>query len=230
MQAQDIMTKDVISAAANATVKQVADLMMDNHISAVPILDDNGAIIGVISEGDLLRRVEGFAQTNKSWWLSLFSEPQNSAAHFVEVRAKYAKDIMTREVATVAPDAPVGEVARLLEEKRIKRVPVVDGGRLVGIVSRANLMHAIAAQPVVKFHDRASDREKRHMVLAALAEVPGLNVGQLNVVVEGEQVDVWGLVNTTAEIAAAQVALENIEGIGNLSINLKRIPDYAWGV
>lgn len=229
MQARDIMTQTIISAAADTTVEQLTVLMMENHISAVPILDDEGAIIGLISEGDLMRRVEGANKINKSWWLSLFSDSQSAAANFVATRARHAKDIMTRNVATVAPETPVGEIARLLEEKRIKRVPVVKSGQIVGIVSRANLLHAIAVQPVATFEDQAGDHKKRDIVLAALAEVPGLNVSQLNVVVKGEHVDVWGLVESKSEIRAARVALDNINGIKNVSINLGWVPDYAWG-
>ena len=230
MQAQDIMTKNVVSAAADATVEQVTALMMKHHISAVPILDADGAIIGLISEGDLMRRVEGAGRTNKSWWLSLFTGPDDTAANFIAMRGRYARDIMTPTVETVAPDTPVGDIARLLEKKRIKRVPVVRDGQMVGIVSRANLMQALATTPILAVDTSASDREKRDIVLAALAQVPGLNPVHLNVVVGDNRVDVWGLANSDAEDEAAKVALDNIEGLGEVSVNLGRIPDYAWGV
>lgn len=230
MQARDIMTRDVIFAAADTTVDQITTLMMENHISAVPILDDGGALIGIVSEGDLMRRVEGAGKTNKSWWLSLFSGSDNTAQDFIAMRGRHARDIMTRKVEVVSPETPVAEIARLLEEKRIKRVPVVDDGRIVGLVSRANLMQALASVPTVALDRSASDREIRAIVLAALAQVPGLNTVHLNVVVEGGRVDVWGLAGSDAEEDAARVALDNIEGLGEVSINLGRVPDYAWGI
>ncbi len=230
MQAQDIMTKNVVSAATDATVEQVAALMREHHISAVPILDHDDTIIGLISEGDLMRRVEGAGKINKSWWLSLFSESGDTITDFIANRARYAKDLMTRGVVVVAPDTPVAEIARLLEEKRIKRVPVVKDNRMVGIVSRANLMQALASTPIVKLHTSTNDRKKRDIILAALAQVPGLNVTHLNVIVEGNQVDVWGLATSDAEEDAARVALDNIDGLGHVSINLGRIPNYAWDV
>tara|TARA_R110002074_G_scaffold60375_7_gene146413 strand:- start:2638 stop:3348 length:711 start_codon:yes stop_codon:yes gene_type:complete len=230
MQAQDIMTKNVISAAADTTVEQITGLMMKNHISAVPILDSAGAIIGLISEGDLMRRVEGSGSTNKSWWLSLFAGSDNTAQDFIAMRGRRAKDIMTRKVEVVAPDTPVWEIARLLEEKRIKRVPVVDNGKIVGIVSRGNLMQALATAPTVTLDRSTSDRKKREIVLAALAQVPGLNPVHLNVVVEGGRVDVWGIAGSNAEEDAARVALDNIDGLGEVSVNLGRIPNYAWGI
>jgi CBS domain-containing protein len=229
MRAQDIMTKKVISAAEDSTVEQVTALMLKNQISAVPILNRKGAVVGLVSEGDLMRRVEGMEDGHKSWWLRLFSGAQ-TASDFVAMRGRHAKDIMTRDVKVVAPDTPVAEIARLLEEQRIKRVPVVKDGELLGIVSRANLLQALAASPVVELDDETGAREKRDIVLKALAEVPGLDTTQLNVVVGKDHVDVWGLANSDAEVKAARVALDNIEGLGRVSINLAQVPAYVWGI
>lgn len=230
MQAQDIMTKNVVSAAADTTIEQISALMMKNHVSAVPVLDGGGNIIGLVSEGDLMRRVQGSGKAAKSWWLSLFSGSDETPQDFVAMRGRHARDIMTRDVQTVSPETPVADIARLLEEKRIKRVPVVADGKMVGIVSRANLMQALAHVPKVALARSASDREKREVVLAALAQVPGLNPVHLNVVVEGGRVDVWGLAGSDAEENAARVALDNIDGLGEVSVNLGRIPNYAWGI
>jgi len=230
MQAQDIMTKNVISAAVDTTVEQITALMMKNHISAVPILDADGTVIGLISEGDLMRRVEGSGKAHKSWWLSLFSGSDNTAQDFIAMRSRLAKDIMTQKVQGVALDTPVADIARLLEQKRIKRVPVLENGKVVGIVSRGNLMQALASQPRVTLDASTSDREKREIVMGALAQVPGLNPAHLNVVVEAGRVDVWGLADSDAEEKAAWVALDNIDGLGEVSISLGRIPNYAWGI
>ncbi len=137
---------------------------------------------------------------------------------------------MTTQVTTVAPDTPVGEIARLLGKKHIKRVPVVKDGKLVGVVSRANLLQALAAQPVVHVGSNADEDEKRDIVLGALAQVPGLNPVHLSVVVADNRVDVWGIVDSSDEEAAAKVAVEAIEGLGEVSVHLGRIPDYAWGI
>lgn len=228
MQAQDIMTKNVITAAADMTVEEVAVLMRDNHISAVPIVDATGGIVGLVSEGDLMRRVEGAGKVQKSWWLSLFSGSDNTAEDFIAMRGRHAGDIMSRKVEVVAADTPVSDIARLLEKKRIKRVPVVTDGKLIGIVSRANLLQALATVPTVTLDTSASDRQKREIALAALAQVPGLNLVHLNVVVEDSRVDVWGIAGSNAEENAARVALDNIDGFDEISVNLGRIPDYMW--
>ena len=230
MNASDIMTKTVITGRPDTTVEQVAELMTQNRISALPVLDKKGGIVGIVSEGDLMRRVEGAKDNSRSWWLSLFSESETGARGFVQERGLHLKDIMTTQVTTVAPDTPVGEIARLLGKKHIKRVPVVKDGKLVGVVSRANLLQALAAQPIVHVGSNAAEDEKRDIVLGALAQVPGLNPVHLSVVVADNRVDVWGIVDSNDEEAAAKVALEAIEGLGEVSVHLGRIPNYAWGM
>ncbi|WP_448325889.1 CBS domain-containing protein [Sulfitobacter sp. M13] len=230
MNAFDVMTKNVVTANPETTVKQAAELMSQHRISAVPVLDKDGALAGIVSEGDLMRRVEGAHEQTRSWWLSLFSGDQNSAKGFVLDHGRYLKDIMTTDVTIVTPEVPVGQIARLLEEKHIKRVPVLENGEIVGIVSRANLLQAMAAQPVVHVESEATDNEKRNIVLGALAQVPGLNPVHLNVVVADNRVDVWGIVNSNDEENAAKVALEAIDGLGDISVQLGRIPNYAWGI
>jgi CBS domain-containing protein len=230
MNASEIMTGTVITGGPDSTVVQAAELMTRHRISAIPVLDNKGGIVGIVSEGDLMRRVEGAKDQTRSWWLSLFSDSETGARGFVQERGQHLKDIMTTQVTTVTPDTPVGEIARLLGKKHIKRVPVVEDGKLVGIVSRANLLHALAAQPVVHIRSEAGEDEKRDIVIGALAQVPGLDPVHLNVVVSDNRVDVWGIVDSDAEEAAAKVALEAVEGLGEISIHLGRIPNYAWGI
>jgi len=230
MNASDIMTKTVITAKPGTTVREAAELMSQNHISAIPVVDNNGGIVGIVSEGDLMRRVEGAKDQTRSWWLSLFAETQASAKGFIQERGQHMKDIMTTQVTTVTPDTPVGQIARLLEKGHIKRVPVVQDGKIVGIVSRANLLQALASQPIVQIRPDADEETRRDIVMGALAQVPGLNPVHLNVIVAKDRVDVWGIVNSSDEEAAAKVALEAIDGLGDVSVHLGRIPNYAWGI
>lgn len=230
MQAQDIMTAKVISVAPSSTVEQVTQLMIKHHISALPVVDEAGVVQGIVSEGDLMRRVEGANDRPKSWWLRMVSSREDTAQDFVALRGRHVEDVMTKKVISVEPDMQVGEVARLLAEKHIKRVPVVKDGKLLGIVSRANLMHALAATPKREIKRDATDLEKRSIILEALSEVPDLNINHLNVIVEGNQVDVWGVASSQAEEKAVKVAVENIAGIENVTYNLGRLPGYAWGI
>jgi CBS domain-containing protein len=228
MNASDVMTKIVITGKPDTTVNKAAELMLRHQISAIPILDDENEIVGIVSEGDLMRRVEGAKDQPRSWWLSVFSGSKTNAKSFVQDRGMHLKSIMTKEVTIVTPETPVGQIAHLLEKKHIKRVPVVKDGKLMGIVSRANLLQALAMQPVLHIDLDAGEGEKRDVILNALAQVPGLKPVHLNVIVAGNRVDVWGKVSSDDEIAAAKVALETINGMGEISVHFSLIPDYGW--
>src|SRR6516164_9084416 len=126
-------------------VKAVANMLVANGISAVPVVAIDGSVVGIISEGDLMRRAVSGAERKRSWWLETFSSAEQLMAEFVKAHGRKAKDVMTRRVISVDPDTSLQEIANLLEKHGIKRVPVLKDGRLVGIVSRANLVQALRA-------------------------------------------------------------------------------------
>ncbi len=144
-----------------------------------------------------------------------------------------ASEIMAKKVTTVTPDTPVSQITRLLEKKHVKQVPVVEVGKFLGIVSRANLLQVHAAQPVVQIRseaDKDDEDEKRDVVLGAHAQVSGRNAVHLNVIASDSRVDVWGIVNSNDEEAAAKVAPEASDGLGEISVHLGRVPNDAWGI
>jgi len=144
MRASDVMTTQVVTVLPDTSVREVARTLLINRISAVPVVDKQGRILGMLSEGDFMRRAETGTDEHHSWWLALVADLRVDA--FVKSHGLHAKDVMTREIVSVSEDASLDEVATLLERHRIKRVPVVSGGKLVGIVSRANLLHGLVAQ------------------------------------------------------------------------------------
>ena len=230
MQAQDIMTKKVITTTPDTLIDDVVKLMIDNHISAVPVVDADGGVVGLISEGDLMRRVEGASGPRRSWWLSMLAGPATPAQEFVALRGRHAHDIMTKNVLTVGPDMPIGDIAVLLEKHRIKRVPVVDDGKLVGIVSRANLLQGLASAPRVTTGANADDRALREAVIAALQTIPQFSPIHVNVTVQNGEAKIWGIANSTQEQDAVRVAAENVEGIKRVEVNLARVPAWGWGI
>jgi CBS domain-containing protein len=230
MQAHDIMTKPVITAGPDTEIDEIVTLMINNHISAVPVVDASGSIVGLISEGDLMRRVEGASGPRQSWWLSMLAGPKNPAQEFVALHGRHAHDIMTRNVTSIAPDMPIGDIAALLEKRRIKRVPVVDNGQLVGIVSRANLLQGLATVPLKTIDPNADDRTLRDAVIAALQDIPDFLPVHINVTVKDGDAKIWGVANSNDEEAAVRVAAENIEGLRNIDVRLGRIPAWAWGI
>ena len=146
MQARDVMTTQVITVAPDTDVREIAKRLLESGISAVPVVERDGRIIGIVSEGDLMRRSESDTERRSSWWLSLLLLPEQKAIDYVKTHGHRAADVMTRRVITANDDASLEEVAEILEKHRIKRVPVVRDDKLVGIVSRANLLHGLVAR------------------------------------------------------------------------------------
>jgi len=142
MQAQDVMTTRVATIGAGASVREAARLMHERGVSALPVLNDKARVIGMVSEGDLVRRRELDTETEGSWWLVALA--QGAARDYLTTHGTTVRDVMTRPVIGVRPSASLKQIARLLHRRGIKRVPVLDAGRLVGIVSRADLVRQLA--------------------------------------------------------------------------------------
>lgn len=215
MKARDIMTSPVITVTPETTVQEVAALLYERRIGAVPVME-HGRLAGIVSETDLLRRHEigtdGYRRPG-SWWLRLFGTDP-SMRDYVRSHARHARDVMTGEVATVTPDTPVAEIARLLEGRGIGRAPVVDAGKLVGIVSRANLVQALATRAVApKATDSTDDETIRAELLAELERQPWWRIDRAAVMVTDGVVHYWGMIDTDAGRPAARVAAENIPGV-----------------
>ena len=142
MLARDVMTRGVLAVRAETPVEEIAALLLSRSISAVPVVDGDDRVVGIVSEGDLMRRTEAETYRRPSWWLELVSDPASLARDYVKTHGRRASDVMTRQVVSVTEDTPVDKIASLLDSRRIKRVPVVREGKLVGVVSRADLLTA----------------------------------------------------------------------------------------
>src|SRR6516162_5964590 len=144
MRAMDVMTTKVITVGENATVPEAAKLLAEQGISAVPVIDKDDRVVGMLSEGDLLHRAETGTERRRAWWLERLSATDELAGDYIKSHGGKVADVMTRDVVSVSEETPVADIAILLETNRIKRVPVFRDGRLIGIVSRANLVRALA--------------------------------------------------------------------------------------
>ena len=224
MRAKDVMTSPVVTAGPQTTVPEIAKLLIERRISALPVVDQGERVIGIVSEGDLMRRVENTDERHRSWWLRLFSDPVTDAADFVKTHGRRAADVMTREVVTVGEDTPLHEIAALLEERRIKRVPVVRDGRVVGIVSRANLLHGLAARPADTPVPSADDEVIRSRILTTLREEVGGMTHFVNVVVNDGVVDLWGATDSSEVAQAVRVAAENTPGAREVRHHVTVLP------
>lgn len=224
MRARDIMTTRVITVDPDATVEEIAKRLIENRISAVPVVEAGGRLVGLVSEGDLMRRTETETERHPSWWLSLFLLPEQTAVEYVKAHGRRAKDVMSRQVISVAEDASLEEVAGVLEEHRIKRVPVINNGKLAGIVSRANLLHGLVARSAGG-DPSVDDRKLRASIEENLSKA-GVRAQLLNIVVSGGVVHLWGVVATGAEQAAVRVAAESIPGVREVRFNVEALPPY----
>jgi CBS domain-containing protein len=215
------MTTHVVTIDVNASVRELADLLVKRGISAVPVVGSKGEIVGIVSEGDLMRRAEIGTAKSRPWWLQALTGEYALAADFIKANAQKVGDVMTRDVITASPDAPLSAIARLLERHAIKRVPIVHNKQLVGIVSRANLVQSFASlQKKPHFELSPTDSAIRDRIMNRLENEPWAHTSLLNVLVNDGVVDLWGIVHTAIEKDAVRVAAESTAGVRAVNDNL----------
>jgi CBS domain-containing protein len=218
MQAKDIMTASVITTSGDISVRDAANLMVENKISALPVADASGKLVGIVSEGDFLRQIQSPQERTKSWWLRMFQSAEDVASDYIKSHARFVHYVITRKVLTVAESDTLSHIAAVLEKDRIKRVPVVRDGKLVGIVSRGNLMQAVAAQSDLT-GPSTSDKEIRDAIMKELSEaVP--NAHLVGVVVRDGVVTLMGSVDSQKERDAVAVAEENVSDYKSVENNI----------
>ncbi len=220
MKAEDVMTRDVISIDPGATVLQAARLMLQHHISGLPVIDKSGNLVGVLSEGDFLRRSETRTERRRSRWLEFLMGPGRIASEYSHSHGNRVSEVMTRDVQTVDVTTQLEEIVDVMERRRIKRVPVLCGGLMVGIITRSNLMHAMVslarvAQPAAK--DDAAIRER---LLAEIQKEQWAPAATVNVVVHDGVVELWGVIIDERQRQALKVAAENIPGVKDVKDHL----------
>jgi CBS domain-containing protein len=220
MKAADVMVSKVITVGPDAQLQDVAKTLLANRISAMPVVAADGKLIGIISEGDLMRRVESGTERRRSWWLELMTGREALAAEYVKEHSRKVSDVMTRDVITVKPETPLGEIATLLERNGIKRVPVVQDGKVVGIVSRANLLQALASYRAPIEAGAPNDAAIRESVVARINSEPWSRAALINVIVQDGNVELWGIVETQVEKKAVRVAAEVTPGVRAVNDNL----------
>lgn len=213
MKAQDVMTREVISIDPDSTVLQAARLMLQHHISGLPVIDKHGDLVGVLSEGDFLRRRETRTEHKRSRWLEFLMGPGRMAAEYSHSHGNKVSEVMSTDVHSVEQDTAVEDIVDLMERKRIKRVPVLCGGQLVGIITRSNLMRAMVslartAQPASK-----DDAEIREKLLAEMQKEQWAPVATVDIVVHEGVVQLWGVIVDERQRTALKVAAGNIPGV-----------------
>lgn len=219
MKARDVMVSPVITVKPYTEIRHVANTLLENRISAVPVVNDDDELVGIVSDGDLIHREEAETQRHRPKWLHFLASNETLAAEYVRARGRKAVDVMTKDVVTASPDTPLYEIAGTMEKHAIKRVPIVVRGRLVGIVARADLIQAVASHPR-GLEVSSSDAAIRVKLLAHLREQPWARGLSLNVTVVDGVVTLWGMANSKSEKDAVRVAAESMVGVRTVNDNI----------
>ncbi len=214
MLAREVMTSPVVTTTADAAITEIVDLMLTHQISALPVVDEDGRLVGIVSEGDLIQRDEIGTLPHRSWWLSALGTKAQLADEFIKSHGTSANSVMTVDVATASPDTPLAEIAEILERKRVKRVPILEDGKVVGIVSRANLLQALALQRgAAEDAPSVEDRALRERFLETVKQEPWTNGAHLNVIVKQGVLYLWGQVRSQKEREALVLAAKETPGV-----------------
>lgn len=222
MKAAEIMVKDVVTTGPEASVQELATLMLERRISGLPVVDGGGRLLGIVSEGDLIRRPEIDTDRVKLGWLRLLLSDEARARDFVKSHGRKAREVMTQPAISVAADAPLAEVVRLMARHRIKRLPVVDKGRLVGLVTRTDLLRAVAARQAVAPAD-VKDEELRARIDAMLREEDWAASAVVYVQVEKGVAQLWGTVESQEQREALILAVRGVPGVKDVQPHLGRV-------
>lgn len=224
MKAIDVMVRDVVTVTPEADVASAVKLLVEHDISALPVVDDGGQVVGVISEADLVRRTEIGTDKERPWWLEAMTPASTLAGEFAKTHGLRVSEVMSPHVVSASEDTPLAEIATLLERHRIKRVPIVRDGKVIGIVSRANLIQALASSTQAKPAPEA-DRQIRQELLSRLGDQNWTSFGARNLIVADGVVHLWGLVGSSNERTALVALAEAVPGVVRVSDEM--IPSYA---
>ncbi len=220
MRVSELMSRGVVSVAPTARVSDAAQLMLDHRISGLPVLDAEGKLVGIVTEGDFLRRAETGSLRRRPRWIEFCLGPGRLADEYVHTHGRKIEEVMTRDVVSIGENASLDEVAALMEKHRVKRLPVLRGSQLVGIVSRANLVRALLLLTRSPASPLPGDRAIHDRIMAAVDKEPWGPSHTINVVVHEGRVELYGSIFDEREREALRVLVENISGVKGVQDHL----------
>jgi CBS domain-containing protein len=221
MKAHEIMTKEPVTVSPTTPVSDIAAALVRHRISAVPVVTKDNDVIGMVSETDLVRRAETGTERKRGWWLEIFIDANTMAREYVKAHGLRAQDVMARPVISVPEYAELSDVANLLETHRIKRLPVLRNGKLVGIVSRADVVRSLAQIKRVEKAAAPDDGTLQKAVAEKLRAASWLDATYLNITVEKRVVQLWGFVSSDDQRKAARVLAEGVAGVIRVEDHLR---------
>jgi CBS domain-containing protein len=218
VKAQDIMTRAVVTVGPHTLVPDVAAMMVEKHISGMPVVTEGGEIIGIVSQSDLLHRVETGTerQSSREWWILNLADADALAREYAKAHGLRAQDVMSRYVISVRDDAELRDVADILDTHRIKRVPVLQSGRLVGIITRGDLVRALSQVQTSKSAKTVDDAALHKTLHDRIQAQPWVNESCISVTVNHGVVELWGFVDTVDQRSALRALVEETNGVAHL--------------
>jgi CBS domain-containing protein len=228
MHARQVMTKPVITVAADATVYAAAETLLGSGISGAPVVDADGKMIGIVTEADLMNRPEIGTVPAKSWLQRLLTDDAVLARDYIRSHSHHVADVMTRSVVRADEHTDLREIAELMQRHRIRRIPIVRDGRVVGIVSRSNLLQGLLSREPYPVDGFASDETLRTSVSAELASHAWASRLTTNVVVDKGVVHLWGHADATPVVEAMRIAAENVPGVRRVVTNMTVLPQFRF--
>jgi CBS domain-containing protein len=220
MQARDVMTKDVVMVGPEATVGEIAALLVKHRIGAVPVVSDDGHVIGLVSQTDLVHRSETGTEKRRKWWLEALTDPDIRAQQYVKTHGHKAQDVMTRVVISVSEGASLSEVADTLDTHGIRQVPVLGQGRLAGIISRADLVRTLAEASIGAPTARPDSGALQKAIWEQIRAQPWLKASYVNLAVKDGVVELWGAVESEDQRRALKVLVEGVKGVEKIQSNV----------
>jgi CBS domain-containing protein len=229
MRVRHVMSSEVVSVRPDASVQEIAQLLTDNRISSLPVVDRKGRLVGIVSDGDLIRRAEIGTEPRPSWWRSLLHDARSAAYQYVLTHGRKAADVMTPAPVTTIEAAPLHSVAALLARRRLKRLPVMRGERVVGMVSRTDLVRKLASRSGTDARVQAvGDDVLRERAMQRIASLPwNMRIRAINTVVKDGVATVYGWAASDIERRALQVVVENTPGVLRVEDGIHRVPPYV---
>jgi CBS domain-containing protein len=224
MNAQDAMTRDVVTVGPQTTVGEIAGLLVRHRISAVPVVADDGRVVGIVSQTDLGHRSETGTEKRRKWWLDLFADADSKAREYIKSHGLKAHDVMTRVIVSVSKNASLAEVADVLDTHRIRQVPVMDDGRLAGMISRADLVRKLAE---IKFAAPAARPDNGALQKAIWEQIkaqPWLESAYINLAVKDGVVELYGVVDSDDQRRALRILVEGVSGVQKVEDNVRLFP------
>ena len=224
MKAHEAMTKDVITVGPSTTVREIAALLVKHRISAVPVVTNDGKLLGIVSQTDLGHRSETDTEKRRKWWLEMFSDSETKAREYIKSHGMVAQDVMSRFVVSVSKDAQLSEVAEILDTHGIRQVPVMQDGKLTGMISRADLVRKLAESTITASTARPENGALQKAIWARIKQESWLQTALVNISVKDGVVELWGAVSSEAQRRALRVLVENVEGVQRVEDKVGLLP------